>query len=99
MLLSKRKLLRKKRLGSSTRVVSLESPIRCGANLNEERAIISGGEALNVLSRIQGCTYVRPDLQERRLGLSADEVEDAIELLGVDNVVGRKRHQGELFRT
>ena len=38
---------------------------------------MSGAQALGVLSQIQGCTYERPDLQQRRLGLIADEVEEA----------------------
>ena len=39
---------------------------------------MSGTQALGVLSQIQCCTYERPDLRERRLGLIADEVEEAI---------------------
>ena len=62
--------------------------------LKEEVTSVSGAQALSVLSSIQGCTYERPDLQQRRLGLIADEVEDAIDQLAVDNVVGSKWHQG-----
>ena len=64
------------------------------ARLKEEVTSVSGAQALSVLSSIQGCTYERPDLQQRRLGLIADEVEDAIDQLAVDNVVGSKWHQG-----
>ena len=60
---------------------------------------MSGDQALNVLSQIQACTYERPDLQERRLGLIADEVEDAIEQLAIDNVVGSKLHEGVDHKT
>ena len=52
-----------------------------------------------MLSSIQACTYERADLQQRRLGLIADEVEDAIDQLAVDNVVGSKWHQGEEYKT
>ena len=63
------------------------------ARLKEGATSVSGAQALSVLSSIQGCTYERPDLQQRRLGLIADEVEDAIDQLAVDNVVGSKWHQ------
>ena len=45
------------------------------ARLKSEVTSVSGEQALSVLSQIQGCTYEREDLEERRLGLSADEVE------------------------
>ena len=48
-----------------------------------------------MLGQNQACTYERPDLDQRRLGLIADEVEEAIDQLAVDNVVGSKWHQGE----
>ena len=57
-----------------------------------------GDQALSVLSQIQGCTYEREDLQQRRLGLIADEVEDAIEQLAIDNVLGSRWHQGEEYK-
>ena len=60
---------------------------------------MSGDQALSVLSQIQGCTYEREDLEERRLGLIADEVEEAIDQLAIDNVVGSKWHQGEQHNT
>ena len=64
------------------------------ARLKSEVAPVSGTQALSALSQIQGCTYEREDLQQRRLGLIADEVEDAIDQLAIDNVVGSKWHQG-----
>ena len=60
---------------------------------------MSGAQALSVLSNIQGCTYERPDLQERRLGLIADEVEDAIDQLAIDNVIGSKWHGDDHYKT
>ena len=38
-------------------------------------------------------------MQQRRLGLIADEVEEAIEQLAIDNFVGSKWHEGEAFKT
>ena len=72
------------------------------ARLKEEVTSVSGAQALGVLSQIQACTYERPDLQQRRLGLIADEVEEAIDQLAVDNVdnvVGSKWHQGKDYKT
>ena len=60
---------------------------------------MSGTQALDVLTQIQGCTYEREDLQQRRLGLIADEVEDAIQQLAIDNVVGSKWHNGDEHNT
>ena len=60
---------------------------------------MSGTQALDVLTQIQGCTYEREDLQQRRLGLIADEVEDAIDQLAIDNVVGSKWHNGDEHKT
>ena len=60
---------------------------------------MSGTQALDVLSQIRGCTYEREDLQQRRLGLIADEVQQAITGLAVDNVVGSKMHGGEDYLT
>ena len=64
-----------------------------------QRRSVSGAQALGVLSQIQACTYERPDLQQRRLGLIADEVEEAIDQLAIDNVVGSKWHDGEDYKT
>ena len=60
---------------------------------------MSGAQALSVLSQIQAFTYDRPDLQERRLGLIADEVEEAIEQLAIDNVTGARWHEGQSYKT
>ena len=46
-----------------------------------------------------GCTYGRSDLQQRRPGLVADEVEDAIDQLAIDNVIGSTWHEGEDYKT
>ena len=43
------------------------------ARLKNEVTSVSGTQALSVLSQIQGCTYEREDLGQRRLGLFADE--------------------------
>ena len=67
--------------------------------LKAEVASVSGDQALNVLSQIQGCTYERPDLNERRLGLIADEVESAIDQLAIDNVVSSKWHNDGQYKT
>ena len=69
------------------------------ARLKTEVTPVSGDRALNVLSQIRGSTYEREDLQQRRLGLIADEVEDAIDQLAIDNVVGSRWHDGEQHRT
>ena len=69
------------------------------ARLKEEVTSVSGAQALSVLSSIQGCTYERPDLQQRRFGLIADEVEEAIDQLAIDNAVGSKWHEGDNYKT
>ena len=38
-------------------------------------------------------------MEQRRLGLIADGVEEAIEELAIDNVVGSKWHDGEEHKT
>ena len=68
------------------------------ARLKTEVTPVSGGQALSVLSQIQGCTYEREDMQQRRLGLIADEVEEAIEQLAIDNVLGSRWHEGEEYK-
>ena len=67
--------------------------------LKEELTTVSGAQALSVLSQIEGCTYERTDLQQRRLGLIADEVEEAIDQLAIDNAVGSKWHAGDDYKT
>ena len=59
------------------------------SRLNE--LTLQGEQALRVLSNIQGQTYWREDLSQRRLGLIADEVEDAISGLGIDNVCSSRQ--------
>ena len=69
------------------------------ARLKSEVTHVSGTQALDVLSQIQGCTYEREDLQQRRLGLIADEVEEAIDQLAIDNVTGSKWHAGDEYKS
>ena len=69
------------------------------ARLKSEIIPVSGEQALGVLSQIQGCTYERIDMEQRRLGLIADGVEEAIEELAVDNVIGQKWHEGEEYKS
>ena len=63
------------------------------ARLTTEVTSVSGDQALSVLGQIQGCTYEGGDLDQRRLGLIADEVEEAIDQLAIDNVLGSNWHQ------
>ena len=69
------------------------------ARLKNEIDYVSGTQALDVLGQIRGCTYERLDLQQRRLGLIADEVEEGIQQLAIDNVIGSKWHSGEEYKT
>ena len=69
------------------------------ARLKTEVTPISGEQALDVLSRIEGCTYEREDLGQRRVGLIADEVEEAIQELAIDNVVSSKWHNNDQYKT
>ena len=69
------------------------------ARLKDAITPIAGTQALDILSQIQGCTYDRGDLGQRRCGLIADEVENAIEQLAVDNVVSSKFHNGDQYKT
>ena len=62
------------------------------ARLKEEVTSVSGAQALSALSQIQGCTYERPDLQQRRLGRIATDVEDAIGQLAIANAIGPTLH-------
>ena len=54
---------------------------------------------MGVLSQIQGCTYEREDLGQRRVGLIADEVETAIQELACDNIVSSKWHNDGEYKT
>ena len=69
------------------------------ARLKSEVTSVSGEQALSVLSQIQGCTYQREGIEERRLGLIADEVELAIDQLAIDNVISSKWHNNEQYKT
>ena len=69
------------------------------ARLKTEVTPVSGTQALSVLSQIHGCTYEREDMQQRRLGLIADEVEQAIDQLAIDNVLGSRWHEGEAYKS
>ena len=69
------------------------------ARLKTEVTPISGSQALDVLSQIQGCTYNREDLNQRRVGLIADEVEDAIGQLACDNIISSKWHNDAEYKT
>ena len=69
------------------------------ARLKTEVTPIAGGQALDVLSQIQGCTYHREDLNQRRVGLIADEVEEAIQELACDNIVSSKFHNDDQYKT
>ena len=69
------------------------------ARLKDQITHVSGTQALDVLSQIRGCTYEREDLQQRRLGLIADEVESAIDQLAIDNVVSSKWHNDDHYKT
>ena len=68
------------------------------ARLKTEVTPVSGYRALSVLNHTRGCTYEREDLQQRRLGLIADEVEEAIDQLAIDNVLGSRWHEGEEYK-
>ena len=69
------------------------------ARLKRHLDPVSGNQALSILSQIQGCTYEREDLDQRRLGLLAQNVEEAIGQIAVDNVVSSKWHQDDHYKT
>ena len=69
------------------------------ARLKTEVTPIAGGQALDVLSRIRGCTYEREDLGQRRVGLIADEVETAIQELACDNIISSKWYNDGEYKT
>ena len=69
------------------------------ARLKTEVTPISGQPALDVLSHIQGCTYNSEDLDQRRVGLIAGEVEDAIGQLACDNIISSKWHNEAEYNT
>ena len=67
--------------------------------LETEQTPVSGNQALSILSQIQAYTYDREDLDQRRLGLIADEVELACSELAIDNVVSSKWHEDDQYKT
>ena len=69
-----------------------------GARLKTEVAPVPGVQALDVLNQIQGCTYERADLDQRRLGLIDDEVEEACTGLGIGNVTSTKWHNHRQYK-
>ena len=69
------------------------------SRLKREVTPISNEQALDVLSQIKGCTYEREDLGQRRVGLIADDVEEAIEQLACGNVVSSKWHIDDQYTT
>ena len=64
--------------------VSSSSDRRLKSDFSE----VSGSQALRVLSGISCQTYTA--FEERRLGLVAQQVQESIEELAIDNVVGSK---------
>ena len=69
------------------------------SRLKSQRTLLSGQQAQNVLNQIKSYTYDREDLDQRRVGLIADEVESAIDQLAIDNVVSSKWHNGGQYKT
>ena len=69
------------------------------SRLKTEVTTVSGDQSLSILSQIQGCTYEREDLDQRRLGLIADVVQSACSELAIDNVVSSKCHQDDQYKT
>ena len=67
--------------------------------LKSQRTELSGQQAQNVLNQIKSYTYDRDDLDQRRVGLIADEVESAIDQLAIDNVVSSKWHNDGQYKT
>ena len=67
--------------------------------LKSERTEISGQQAQNVLNQIKSYTYDRDDLDQRRVGLIADEVGSAIDQLAIDNAIGSKWHNDGQHKT
>ena len=60
---------------------------------------MDGTQAQRILSQIEAFTYQRTDIDERRLGLIADNVEESITELAIDNAVGSKWHDGDEYKT
>ena len=66
-----------------------------GARLKTNLQEVSPEQCLNTLRLIKPQVYDRNDLNERRLGLVADECEEALEAAGieVDNIIGQRHWQ------
>ena len=60
---------------------------------------VSGDPARQVLSQIEACTYEREDIEQRRLGLVAQEVEQAVSQLAIANAIGSKWHNNDEYNT
>ena len=60
---------------------------------------LSPEQALGVLGKIEAYTYDKEDLKQRRLGLIANEVQDAVQELGIDNVVSERWHSDDIYKT
>ena len=71
-----------------------------GASQKSNNTLVTGVQRLNTLSRIKPQTYGRDDLGERKLGLVAEECEDALRNAGAppDNVAGERYRQANLTR-
>ena len=67
--------------------------------LKDQRTTVSGKQAQRLLSQIEAFTYQRTDIDERRLGLIAYQVEEACIGLGVDNVTSSKWHRDGQYKT
>ena len=70
-----------------------------GAMLKTNQVLVSPEQALGVIGKIKAYTYGREDLQQRRLGLIADQVQYAIQELGIDNVVSERWHNDDNYKT
>ena len=60
---------------------------------------MSPEHSLDVLGKIEAYTYDREDLKQRRLGLIANQVQDAVHELGIDNVVPERWHNDDIYKT
>ena len=63
------------------------------SRIKESVQPLDGATALDIVAKCGGSVYTRPDLEETRLGLIADDVQTALAGLGIDNVVGSKHAQ------
>ena len=63
------------------------------SRIKESVQPLDGATALDIVAKCGGSVYTRPDLEETRLGMIADDVQAAIAGLGIDNVVSSKHAQ------